>query len=99
MISLALRCGEAFIKVLKVPQFEVWNGRIHGCLYHMGGIRMGDDISTSVVDKNCKLHESPNTYIAGSAVFPTSGWANPTVTIMALAERLGDHLCNKMVNN
>ena len=70
-----------------------------GGYHHMGGIRMGDDISTSVVDKNCKLHESPNTYIAGSAVFPTSGWANPTVTIMALAERLGDHLCNKMVNN
>jgi len=45
-----------------------------------------------VVDANCRVHESPNLYVASSSVFPTGGWANPTVTIMALAERLGETL-------
>ncbi|WP_371395487.1 FAD-dependent oxidoreductase [Fretibacter rubidus] len=65
-----------------------------GGYHHMGGTRMGDDPTTSVVDKNGRLHASPNLYIASSSVFPTSGWANPTVTIMALAERLGDHIAS-----
>ena len=63
-----------------------------GGYHHMGGTRMGLNLADSVVDADCKLHASPNAYVAGSAVFPTSGWANPTVTIMALAKRLGDHL-------
>ena len=66
-----------------------------GGYHHMGGTRMGDDPSTSVVNKDCRLHDSPNLYIASSSVFPTSGWANPTVTIMALAERLGDHIAGR----
>ena len=63
-----------------------------GGYHHMGGARMGTDAGSSVVDAECRLHASPNCYVAGSAVFPTSGWANPTVTIMALAKRLGEHL-------
>ena len=63
-----------------------------GGYHHMGGARMGTDRRDSVVDADCRLHASPNCYVAGSAVFPTSGWANPTVTIMALAKRLGDHI-------
>ena len=67
-----------------------------GGYHHMGGTRMGDDPSSSVVDADCRLYASPNLYVASSAVFPTSGWANPTVTIMALAKRLGDHLHAKL---
>jgi len=63
-----------------------------GGYHHMGGVRMGENIRESVVDADCRLHVSPNLFVAGSSVFPTSGWANPTVTIMALAKRLGDHL-------
>lgn len=63
-----------------------------GGYHHMGGTRMGTDTKTSVVDADCKLHESPNLFVASSSVFPTGGWANPTVTIMALAERLGAHI-------
>jgi len=58
----------------------------------MGGTRMSADPKTGVVDANCRVHESPNLYVASSSVFPTGGWANPTVTIMALAERLGETL-------
>ena len=63
--------------------------------HHMGGTRMSGSAKTGVVDENCRLHESPNLYIASSSVFPTGGWANPTVTIMALADRLGDHLADQ----
>jgi len=61
--------------------------------YHqMGGTRMSDDASKGVVDANCRVHGYDNLYVAGSSVFVTSGWANPTLTIAALALRLADHL-------
>ncbi len=53
--------------------------------HHIGTARMGSDPRTSVVDANCRLHSVRNLYIAGSAVFPTSSQANPTLTIVALA--------------
>lgn len=67
-----------------------------GGYHHMGGTRMSASPSTGVVNTDCRLHESPNFYVASSSVFPTGGWANPTVTIMALAERLADHLADDL---
>jgi choline dehydrogenase-like flavoprotein len=60
--------------------------------HHLGGTRMGSDPRTSVVDADCRIHGYSNLYVAGSSVFSTSGWANPTLTIIALALRLADHL-------
>lgn len=60
--------------------------------HHIGTARMGDDPRTSVVDRHCRLHEVDNVYIASAAVFPTSGQANPTLTVVALALRLAAHL-------
>ena len=60
--------------------------------HHMGGTRMGENLSTSVVDANCKVHGIANLYVAGSSVFATSGQCTPTTSITALALRLGDHL-------
>ena len=60
--------------------------------HHMGTTRMSFDSSTGVVDQNCRLHSVSNVYIASSSVFPTVGYANPTLTIVALACRLGEHL-------
>ena len=45
-----------------------------------------------VVDADCRVHGVANLYVAGSSVFPTSGTANPTLTIVALALRLAEHL-------
>ena len=53
---------------------------------------MGDSPRSSVVDRNCRVHDLANLYIAGSAVFPTTGYANPTLTIVAIAARLAAHL-------
>lgn len=60
--------------------------------HHIGTARMGKDPRTSVVNAQCQLHETENVYIASSAVFPTSSQANPTLTIVAMALRLADHL-------
>lgn len=62
------------------------------CHHLMGTARMGDDVNTSVVDSDCKLHGVDNCYVASSAVFPTGGYANPTMTILALSLRLADKL-------
>lgn len=64
--------------------------------HHIGTTRMGIDPKTSVVDRNCRLHSVENLYVAGSAVFPTSSQANPTLTITAIALRLADHLANML---
>lgn len=66
-----------------------------GAGHHMGGTRMGTDQTTSVVDKNCKLHTQENFYVLGSSVFPSGGHANPTFTIVQLALRLSEHLLNR----
>ena len=60
--------------------------------HHMGTTRMGRDPATSVVDPDCRLHGVENVYLAGASVFPTSGCANPTFTLVALAIRLARHL-------
>jgi choline dehydrogenase-like flavoprotein len=60
--------------------------------HHIGTARMGLDPRSSVVDRNCRVHGVQNLFIASSAVFPTSGQANPTLTIVALSLRLAAHL-------
>jgi choline dehydrogenase-like flavoprotein len=58
----------------------------------MGTTRMSDDAGKGVVDSDCRVHGIANLYVASSSVFPTSGFANPTLTILALAVRLADHI-------
>jgi choline dehydrogenase-like flavoprotein len=60
--------------------------------HHMGGMRMSPTDSTGVVDTNLRLYGLTNTYICSSAVFPCSGFSNPTHTVLALAIRLCDHV-------
>jgi choline dehydrogenase-like flavoprotein len=60
--------------------------------HHMGTTRMCEDERRGVVDGNCRVHGVANLYIAGSSVFPTAGYANPTLTIVALSLRLAAHL-------
>jgi choline dehydrogenase-like flavoprotein len=60
--------------------------------HHMGVMRMSRSPETGVVDTNLRLHGTTNTYICSAAVFPSSGFSNPTHTVLALAVRLCDHL-------
>ena len=63
-----------------------------GSWHHVGTTRMHDDPRCGVVDREGRVHGLDNLFVAGSSVFPTEGFANPTLTIVALALRLADHL-------
>jgi choline dehydrogenase-like flavoprotein len=71
---------------------NVWPANQEGGFHHMGTTRMADDPKQGVVDRHCRVHGLSNLYIAGSSVFPTGGYANPTLTLVALALRLADTL-------
>jgi choline dehydrogenase-like flavoprotein len=60
--------------------------------HHLGTTRMHVDPAQGVVDEHCRVHGNANLYVAGTSVFPTGGYVNPTLTALALAIRLADHL-------
>jgi choline dehydrogenase-like flavoprotein len=62
----------------------------------MGGLRMGTDARSSVVDQDLAVHGLDNLYVASCAVFPSGSSSNPTFTMMALTLRLADHLARRM---
>ena len=65
--------------------------------HHLGTARMSAMPRNGVVDANCRVHGVANLFVAGGAVFSTSGQANPTLTILALALRLADHLAAQIL--
>lgn len=71
------------------------SGRVRqpGLHHPMGGTRMHVDPRHGAVDENCRVHGLSNVYVAGSSVFTTGlGYANPTLTLLALTLRLADHV-------
>jgi choline dehydrogenase-like flavoprotein len=62
----------------------------------MGTTRMSTNPRQGVVNEHCQVHGISNLYMAGSSVFPTGGLSNPTLTIIALATRLADHIKDRM---
>lgn len=72
-----------------------WPSRTRGGNHHMGTTRMSDNPVAGVVDKNLKVHGVSNLFVAGSSVFPTGGFVNPTMTIVALSIRLGKFLVDE----
>ena len=64
--------------------------------HHMGTTRMSAEPAHGVVTGDCQIHGYENLFVAGSSVFSTSGWANPTLTIVALSLRLADHLDERL---
>jgi choline dehydrogenase-like flavoprotein len=75
---------------------EGWQTEISGGPHHMGTTRMSADSRHGVVDEHCRVHSVDNLYVAGSSVFATGGYANPTFTLVALALRLADTLRNRL---
>jgi choline dehydrogenase-like flavoprotein len=66
-----------------------------GGYHHMGTTRMAESPREGVTDGFGRVHGLPNLWVAGSSLFPTGGWANPTLTILALALRQADRLLGK----
>jgi choline dehydrogenase-like flavoprotein len=69
-----------------------WSSRMEPALHHLGTTRMHDDPAHGVVDRDARVHDIDNLYVAGGSVFTTGGFANPTLTILALTFRLARHL-------
>lgn len=63
-------------------------------LHHSGTTRMGSSFETGVVDADLRVHGVRNLYVCGASVFPSSGYANPTFTAMALAARLANSIAS-----
>jgi len=92
----ALRALGAALLRLGRGRVRVNNDRIYGLVngqgHTLGTTRMGTDRRSSVVDGDLRIHGYANLFVAGSSVFPSGGFANPTLTIVALALRLADRL-------
>ena len=108
--SLELDAGERITKLLGRKLGQNGIGRFRSAYpprprekgfsfhsHHMGTTRMSTDPEFGVTDANCRVHFIDNLYVAGSSIFPTFGFANPTLTISALAVRLADHLKREVV--
>ena len=74
-----------------------WPPTLQWGWHHMGTTRMHVDPKQGVVDENCRVHGKSNLFIGGSSVFPTGGSDLPTLTIVALALRLADHLKRQLL--
>lgn len=91
------RAGFGRMKVTLSKDASEWPDHTKGGNHHMGATRMNADPRQGVVDANCRVHSLENLYVGGSSVFTTSGAANPTLTIVALATRLADHLRDEVL--
>ena len=70
---------------------------LHGGYHNMGTTRMHIDPKKGVVNENCQVHGVSNLFIAGPSVFPTGGYSNPVLTIVALSLRLADYVKKQML--
>jgi choline dehydrogenase-like flavoprotein len=69
---------------------------IAGCAHQAGTCRFGSDPKTSVLDRNCKAHELDNLYVVDTSFFVSIGAVNPSLTAIANAIRVGDHLLQRL---
>ena len=64
--------------------------------HQCGTCRFGEDPATSVLDLNCRTHDVDNLYVVDGSFFPSSAALNPTLTIIANAIRVADHLIEQL---
>jgi choline dehydrogenase-like flavoprotein len=69
---------------------------ISAVAHQNGTVRFGHDPATSALDPNCRMHDLDNLYVVDSSFFPSSSAVNPTLTIIANALRVADHLAGRL---
>lgn len=89
----SINCGDRFL-----PCSLYFRKRIplQGVAHQVGTCRFGNDPQTSVLDLNCRTHDVNNLYVVDGSFFPSSAAVNPSLTIMANALRVGEHLIERM---
>ena len=65
--------------------------------HQSGTCRFGEDPSNSVLDPNCRTYDVNNLYVVDGSFFPSSSGVNPTLTIIANALRVGNHLIEQLI--
>ena len=69
---------------------------VQAVAHQCGTCRFGTDSTTSVLDLNCRTHDIDNLYVVDGGFFPSNSGVNPTLTIIANALRVGDHLAERI---
>ena len=64
--------------------------------HQAGTVRFGTDPRTSVLGPDCKAHELDNLYVVDTSFFPSIGAVNPSLTAIANALRVGDHIDRRL---
>ncbi|GAB1343788.1 FAD-dependent oxidoreductase [Gemmatimonas sp.] len=91
-----LGIGRVQLRDWLIEDDNTWPAVVSGGWHDMGATRMHASPRHGVVDADCKVHGLANLYLAGAGVFSTAGAANPTLTIVALALRLAEHLRTRL---
>jgi choline dehydrogenase-like flavoprotein len=78
------------------PEFLYSRLGVGGVSHQNGTLRFGVDPSTSVLDGNCRAHDLDNLYVVDGSFFPSSSAVNPSLTIMANALRVGEHIIDRL---
>ncbi len=86
------RAGIGRLKIDPALEEGEWGGPVEWVWHHMGSTRMDPDPKKGVVDTDCRVHGVANLYVAGSSVYPTVSADTPTLTVIALALRMADHI-------
>jgi choline dehydrogenase-like flavoprotein len=88
------RLGLGKVRLAGAPDFDLRDtpGAARDIFHHMGTARMSATARTGVTRADLRCHDVDNLFVAGAAVFPAGGIANPTFTALALSLRLADHL-------
>jgi len=88
-----MRCRD---EVLQMRSYVGGLLGISGVAHQNGTVRFGTDPASSALDTNCKLHELDNVYVTDSSFFPSASAMNPTLTIIANALRVADHVAQRI---
>ncbi|MEM8805246.1 MAG: GMC family oxidoreductase [Cyanobacteria bacterium P01_G01_bin.38] len=89
----SIQCGDS---ILPCSLYFRKRLPLQGVAHQVGTCRFGPDPQTSVLDLNCRTHDIDNLYVVDGSFFPSSAAVNPSLTIMANAMRVGDHLLNRL---
>jgi len=89
----AIQCRDTVL-----PGYHYLGGRlgINAVAHQNGTVRFGTDPATSALDLNCKMHDLDNLYVVDSSFFVSSTAVNPTLTIIANALRVADHIAGRL---
>jgi choline dehydrogenase-like flavoprotein len=90
--AMLARAGLGRCYIPTGPSEVKWPFGLYPPCHPAGTTRMTTDPTTGVVNGDCRTHDLDNLYIVGGSTFPTNGFMNPTMTIVAMAFRLAEHL-------